>query len=212
MLETFVVFIRDEVAIPFVGPKWEKYFGFLLSVFFFVLGLNLYGQIPFFGGSNVTGNLSVTLVLALLTFIITTVSGNAHYWKHLLVAPGIPLLVKFIIVPVEVMGMFIKPLTLMLRLFANITAGHIVMVVFIGFIFIFGKSGESVGGALGASVVRNFCLIKKRNTRQEVKSLCLIKKRNTRQEVKNLCLVKKRTQDKRLEPLSRKAEKHKTRG
>lgn len=152
MLETFVVFIRDEVAIPFVGPKWEKYFGFLLSVFFFVLGLNLYGQIPFFGGSNVTGNLSVTLVLALLTFIITTVSGNAHYWKHLLVAPGIPLLVKFIIVPVEVMGMFIKPLTLMLRLFANITAGHIVMVVFIGFIFIFGKSGESVGGALGASV------------------------------------------------------------
>ncbi len=152
MLETFVVFIRDEVAIPFVGNKWEKYFGFLLSVFFFILGLNLYGQIPFFGGSNVTGNLSVTLVLALLTFIITTVSGNAHYWKHLLVAPGIPLLVKFIIIPVEIMGMFIKPLTLMLRLFANITAGHIVMVVFIGFIFIFGKSGESVGGALGASV------------------------------------------------------------
>jgi len=152
MLETFVVFIRDEVAIPFVGPKWEKYFGFLLSVFFFILGLNLFGQIPFFGGSNVTGNLSVTLVLALLTFIITTISGNAHYWKHLLVAPGIPFLVKLIIVPVEVMGMFIKPLTLMLRLFANITAGHIVMVVFIGFIFIFGKSGESVGGALGASV------------------------------------------------------------
>lgn len=152
MLETFVVFIRDEVAIPFVGAKWEKYFGFLLSVFFFILGLNLFGQIPFFGGSNVTGNLSVTLVLALLTFIITTVSGNAHYWKHLLVAPGIPLLVKFIIIPVEIMGMFIKPLTLMLRLFANITAGHIVMVVFIGFIFIFGKSGESVGGALGASV------------------------------------------------------------
>ena len=152
MLETFVVFIRDEVAIPFLGPKWEKYFTFLLSVFFFILGLNLYGQIPFFGGSNVTGNLAVTMVLALLTFLITNFSGNAHYWKHLLVAPGVPFIVKLIIIPVELMGLFIKPLTLMLRLFANITAGHIVMVVFIGFIFIFGKSGESIVGASGAAV------------------------------------------------------------
>lgn len=152
MLETFVVFIRDEVAIPFLGTNWEKYFTFLLSVFFFILGLNLYGQIPFFGGSNVTGNLAVTMVLALLTFIITNVSGNSHYWKHLLVAPGVPFIVKLIIVPVELMGLFIKPLTLMLRLFANIAAGHIVMVVFIGFIFIFGKSGESIVGASGAAV------------------------------------------------------------
>lgn len=152
MLETFVVFIRDEVAIPFLGPKWEKYFTFLLSVFFFILGLNLFGQVPFFGGSNVTGNLAVTMVLAILTFLIVNISGNAHYWKHLLVAPGVPFFVKLIIIPVELMGVFIKPLTLMLRLFANITAGHIVMVVFIGFIFIFGKSGESIGGASGAAV------------------------------------------------------------
>jgi len=152
MLETFVIFIRDEVAIPFLGHNWEKYFTFLLSVFFFILGLNLFGQIPFFGGSNVTGNLAVTMVLALLTFLITNFSGNAHYWKHLLVAPGVPFIVKLIIIPVELMGLFIKPLTLMLRLFANITAGHIVMVVFIGFIFIFGKSGESLVGAGGAAV------------------------------------------------------------
>ena len=152
MLETLVVFIRDEVAIPFLGHNWEKYFTFLLSIFFFILGLNLYGQIPFFGGSNVTGNLAVTMVLALLTFVITNASGNAHYWKHLLVAPGVPFFVKLIIIPVELMGIFIKPLTLMLRLFANITAGHIVMVVFIGFIFIFGKSGESYVGAGGAAI------------------------------------------------------------
>ena len=152
MLETLVVFIRDEVAIPFLGHNWEKYFTFLLSIFFFILGLNLYGQIPFFGGSTVTGNLAVTMVLALLTFVITNASGNAHYWKHLLVAPGVPFFVKLIIIPVELMGIFIKPLTLMLRLFANITAGHIVMVVFIGFIFIFGKSGESYVGAGGAAI------------------------------------------------------------
>lgn len=152
MLETFVVFIRDEVAVPFLGHKWEKYFTFLLSVFFFILGLNLFGQVPFFGGSNVTGNLAVTMVLALLTFFITNFSGNAHYWKHLLVAPGVPFFVKLIIIPVELMGVFIKPLTLMLRLFANITAGHIVMIVFVGFIFIFGKSGESIAGASGAAV------------------------------------------------------------
>lgn len=152
LLETVVVFLRDEVAKPFLGHKWEKFFPFLLSIFFFILGLNLFGQIPFFGGSNVTGNLGVTMVLAIIAFIITNVNGNGHYWKHLLVAPGVPAFVKPILIPVEIMGVFIKPLTLMLRLFANITAGHIVMVVFVGLIFIFGKSGESPAGAYGASI------------------------------------------------------------
>lgn len=152
LMETVIVFLRDEVAIPFIGYKWEKYFGFLMSVFFFILGLNLFGQVPFFGGSNVTGNLGVTMVLAIIAFLVTNLSGNRHYWSHLFLAPGVPWFVKIILVPVEIMGMFIKPLTLMLRLFANITAGHIVMIVFVGLIFIFGKSGESVGGALGASV------------------------------------------------------------
>jgi F-type H+-transporting ATPase subunit a len=152
LLETVVVFLRDEVAKPFLGHKWEKFFPFLLTIFFFILGLNLFGQIPFFGGSNVTGNLGVTLVLAVIAFIMTNINGNGHYWKHLLVAPGVPAFVKPILIPVEIMGIFIKPLTLMLRLFANITAGHIVMVVFVGLIFIFGKSGESAVGAGGAAI------------------------------------------------------------
>jgi F-type H+-transporting ATPase subunit a len=152
LLEVVVVFLRDEVAKPFLGHKWEKFFPFLLSIFFFILGLNLFGQVPFLGGSNVTGNLGVTMVLAIIAFIITNINGNGHYWSHLFLAPGVPAFVKPILIPVEVMGIFIKPLTLMLRLFANITAGHIVMIVFVGLIFIFGKSGESMGGALGASV------------------------------------------------------------
>jgi F-type H+-transporting ATPase subunit a len=150
--EPLITFIRDDVAKPFLGNKWEKYFPFLLSIFFFILFLNLFGQIPFFGNANVTGNLAVTMVLALITFLVVNISGNAHYWKHLLLAPGVPIFVKPILIPVEIMGLFIKPLTLMLRLFANITAGHIVMVVFVGLIFIFGKSGESIGGAAGAAV------------------------------------------------------------
>lgn len=152
LMETVVVFLRDEVAIPFIGHKWENYFPFLLSLFFFILGLNLFGQVPFFGGSNVTGNLGVTMILAVFAFLVTNLSGNSHYWSHLFLAPGVPWFVKIILIPVEIMGMFIKPLTLMLRLFANITAGHIVMIVFVGLIFIFGKSGESAAGAMGASV------------------------------------------------------------
>lgn len=151
-LEPLIVFVRDEVAKPFIGGHWEKFFPFLLSVFFFILGLNLFGQVPFFGGSNVTGNLAVTLVLAVIAFLVTNLNGNAHYWKHQLTAPGIPWFVKPILIPVEIMGLFIKPLTLMLRLFANITAGHIVLVVFVSLIFIFGKVGASPGGAYGASI------------------------------------------------------------
>lgn len=150
-LEPFVTFIRDEVAIPFLGPKYEKYLPFLLSIFFFILGLNLFGQVPFFGGSNVTGNLAVTAVLAIFAFLITNISGNADYWKHLFLAPGTPWFVKIILIPVELMGVLIKPLTLMLRLFANITAGHMVILIFVSFIFIFGKNGTNLPGAgLGA--------------------------------------------------------------
>jgi len=152
MMEMVILFIRDEVAKPFIGAKWEKFFPFLLSLFFFILGLNLFGQVPFFGGSNVTGNLSVTMVLALLAFILTTVNGNKHYWQHILWMPGVPAWVKTILTPVEILGIFIKPLTLMLRLFANITAGHMTLVVFVSLIFIFGKSGQNVPASLGASV------------------------------------------------------------
>ncbi len=151
-MEPIFLFMQDEVCKPFLGPLWEKYLPLIMSLFFFILGLNLFGQIPFLGGSNVTGNLAVTMVLAIIAFIVTNVSGNAHYWKHILWPPGVPLYVKVILVPVEIMGIFIKPLTLMLRLFANITAGHMVIIVFISLIFIFGNSGESLGGSLGAAV------------------------------------------------------------
>lgn len=151
-MEPFISFIQDEVAIPFLGEKADKFLPFLLSIFFFILGLNLFGQIPFLGGSNVTGNLAVTAVLAIITFLVTNINGNRDYWHHLFTAPGTPLFVKVILVPVELLGLFIKPITLMLRLFANITAGHMVILIFVSFIFIFGKSGESIPGAMGGAV------------------------------------------------------------
>lgn len=153
-IEPIFLFIQDEVAKPFLGPKWEKFLPLLLSLFFFILGLNLFGQIPIFGGSNVTGNLAVTAVLALITFVVVTINGNKHYWSHIVWMPGVPAIIKIIILtPVEILGMFIKPFTLMLRLFANITAGHIVVMSFVGLIFIFGKMGESLGGVVGGAIV-----------------------------------------------------------
>jgi len=146
--EPLVEFIRDEAAIPFIGKeKYKKYFPFLLSVFFFILGLNLFGQIPFFGGVNATGNLSVTLVLALLVFVLVNINGNKHYWQHIFWMPGVPIPVRILLAMIEIMSLFIKPLTLMLRLAGNISAGHIAIVSFIGLIFIFGQSGKSLLGS-----------------------------------------------------------------
>ena len=148
-LEPFYTFIRDDVAKPAIGPKYEKYMPFLLSAFFFILGLNLIGQIPFFPGSaNVTGNISITIVLAMITFILMLLSSNKHFWEHILWMPGVPAWIKVILTPVEILGLFLKPFTLLLRLFANITAGHIVIMCFVGLIFIFGKAGTSVGGSI----------------------------------------------------------------
>jgi len=153
-LEPFVTFIRDEVAKPNIGPKYEKYLPYLLSAFFFILGLNLIGQVPFFPGSaNVTGNISVTIVLALLTFLISTFSANKHFWEHTLWMPGVPAALKILILtPIEVLGLFLKPFTLLLRLFANITAGHIVILSFVSLIFIFGDAGKSVGGSTAGAI------------------------------------------------------------
>ncbi len=155
LLEPIILFVRDEVAKPNLGAKYEKFMPFLLSLFFFILGLNLIGQIPFFPGSaNVTGNISVTIVLAICVFLMTNFNGNAHYWGHIVWMPGVPAWLKIIILtPIEILGVFLKPFTLMLRLFANITAGHIVILSFVGLIFVFGKAGASVGGtALGAAI------------------------------------------------------------
>lgn len=153
-IEPIILFIQDEVAKPFLGSKWERFLPFLLSLFFFILGLNLFGQIPIFGGSNVTGNLAVTMVLALITFVVVNINGNRHYWGHVFWMPGVPAVIKIIILtPVEVLGLFIRPFTLMLRLFANITAGHIVILSFVGLIFFFGKMGTSTGGMVAGTVV-----------------------------------------------------------
>lgn len=153
LIEPIFEFIQEDVSKPFLGHAWEKFQPFLMSLFFFILGLNLFGQVPFFGGSNVTGNLSVTLVLAVLAFIVTNFNGNKHYWGHVFNMPGVPWPIKFLVVtPVEIMGLFIKPLTLMLRLFGNITAGHMVIVIFVSLIFIFGKSGANPGAAWGTSI------------------------------------------------------------
>jgi len=151
-IEPMFVFIQDEVAKPFLGHKWEKFLPFLMSLFFFILGLNLFGQIPFFGNANVTGNISVTVVLALFTFFVVNLNGNKNYWGHLFAMPGVPKWVLIILTPVELVGVLIKPLTLTLRLFANITAGHMVMVIFVGLIFVFGKSGQYVGLSYGTAI------------------------------------------------------------
>lgn len=153
LLEPVILFIRDEVAIPFIGEdKYAKYFPYLLSVFFFILGLNLIGQFSLAG--NVTGNLSFTLVMALVTAIYVNLQGNKNYWAHIFWMPGVPAALKVLILtPVEIVGIFIKPFTLMLRLFANIAAGHIVIICFVGLIFVFGRSGESVGGAAAGTVM-----------------------------------------------------------
>ena len=124
-----------------------------MALFFFILGLNLFGQIPFFGGANVTGNLAVTMVLALFAFVVTNLNGKKTYWSHVFWMPGIPSVLRILIMtPVEVIGLFIKPITLMLRLFANITAGHMVVVIFVGLIFLFGQMGANPGAALGTAV------------------------------------------------------------
>lgn len=147
-VEPIFAFIQDEVSKPILGHKWEKYQPFLMSLFFFILGLNLFGQIPFFGNSNVTGHISVTIALALFTALVVNLSGNKHYWQHVFWMPGVPAFVKVILTPVEMLGVILKPLTLFIRLFGNIAAGHMVIVIFVALIFIFGNSGHSVPGSI----------------------------------------------------------------
>jgi ATP synthase subunit 6 len=138
-LEPMIVFIRDEIAIPNIGhSKYERYMPYLLTAFFFILINNIMGLIPFFPfGANVTGNIAVTMVLALITFSITQLSGTKDYWKHVFATPGVPIWLTPIMIPVELIGLISKPIALMIRLFANITAGHIVVLSLVSLIFIF---------------------------------------------------------------------------
>jgi F-type H+-transporting ATPase subunit a len=138
-IEPVIVFIEEDVAIPNIGEdKYFRYMPYLLTIFFFILLNNLMGLIPFFPfGANVTGNIALTMVLAVFTFILTTVSGNRSYWQHIFNTPGVPVWLAPIMIPVEIIGMFTKPFALMVRLFANITAGHIIVLSLISMIFIF---------------------------------------------------------------------------
>lgn len=156
LLEPIIIFVRDEVAKPAIGKeRYEKYLPYLLTVFFFIWINNTMGLIPLFpGGANVTGNISITLVIALFTFVITTINTNKHYWIHVFNMPGVPWWLKFpipLMPVVEFFGIISKPAVLMLRLFANITAGHIVILVFISLIFIFGEINMLAG--YGVSII-----------------------------------------------------------
>lgn len=137
LLESLIIFVRDEIAIPNIGKeKYKKYMPYMLTVFFFIWINNLLGLLP--GAANVTGNISIALVLATFTFIITTLNGTKSYWAHIFKTPGVPLWLFPIMVPVEILGLFTKPISLMIRLFANITAGHIILLSIINLIFILG--------------------------------------------------------------------------
>jgi F-type H+-transporting ATPase subunit a len=143
LLEPVITFVRDEVAKPNLGQSYEKYLSFILTVFFFILINNLFGLLP--GSANVTGNIAFTIVLGLISFVVILFSSDKHYWSHILNPPGVPLGVKFILVPVEILSVFIKPFALIIRLFANMVAGHIIIICLISLIFIFGNMSRYAG-------------------------------------------------------------------
>ena len=144
--EPIIIYIRDEVIKPNIGHGYEKYVPYLLSLFFFIWFGNLFGLLP--GAANLTGNIAVTFVLAIFTFIITNVSGNANYWKHIFWTPGVPLPIRAIILPVEIIGIITKPISLMIRLFVAISAGHIVILSLIAMAFIFSSYVVGFGSAI----------------------------------------------------------------
>ncbi|MDQ0637326.1 F-type H+-transporting ATPase subunit a [Pedobacter sp. W3I1] len=136
-VEPIIVFVRDDIAKPNIGHKYAKFMPYLLTTFFFILFNNLFGLIPIFpGGANVTGNIALTFVMALGTLIIVNINGNKYYWKHIF-KPDVPFWLYPIMIPVELIGIISKPFALMVRLFANITAGHIIVLSLISLIFIF---------------------------------------------------------------------------
>lgn len=145
LFETLVIFVRDDIAIPNLGrDKYQRYLPYLLTAFFFILTCNLLGLVPY--GATATSNLNITAVLAAFTFVLTQVNGSRDHWRHVFWPPGMPVLVKFLLIPTEIMGLFIKPIALAIRLFANLTAGHLVILSLIGMIFTFTQLfGEAVG-------------------------------------------------------------------
>ncbi|GIZ16293.1 F0F1 ATP synthase subunit A [Capnocytophaga catalasegens] len=143
-LEPLILFIRDDIAKPNIGDhKYERYMPYLLTVFFLIWIGNLLGLVPVISGT-LTNDILFTGTLAVLTFVITVFSGNKNYWKHIFATPGVPIWLLPIMIPVEILGMLTKPFALMVRLFANITAGHIVILSLISLIFVFKSVYASV--------------------------------------------------------------------
>lgn len=144
--EPIVVFVRDDIARPNITHHYERFMPLLLTMFFFIWFLNVMGMMPF--SSNVTGNISVTLALSLITLVAVNFSANKAYWKHIF-WPPVPHGIKLIMVPLEVLSIFTKPFALTIRLFANITGGHVIMVSLLALIFIFGKMGQNATAGWG---------------------------------------------------------------
>lgn len=153
MMETLIMFVRDDIARPNLGKNADKYLPYLLSAFFLILICNLLGMIPF--TATATANITTTAVLAIFTFILTQFAGTKDYWTHIFWPPGVPVWMKFILMPIEFLGLFTKPFALAVRLFANMTAGHLVILNFIGLIFIF-NTKFGAGAAYGVAPVGFF--------------------------------------------------------
>jgi F-type H+-transporting ATPase subunit a len=150
-LEPIIVFVRDDIAKTYIPHKYERFLPLLLNFFFFIWFLNMMGLVPFSG--NVTGNIAVTASLALITFFATNINGKKNYWQHIFWYPGVPVPVKLILLIVEFVSIFTKPFALAIRLFANITAGHLVILAFVSLIFMFGKLGQVPAAGWGTSVL-----------------------------------------------------------
>ena len=159
-LEPVILFVRDDIAKNNIGEKhYMRFTPYLLTLFFFIWFLNIIGLIPVFPfGANVTGNIAIPIVLASITLILVTFLANRHYWRHIFAMPGVPVGVLIILTPIEILGHFLRPFVLTARLFANIMAGHIVVLVFICLIFIFAKygAGAGFGTSIGAILFGTF--------------------------------------------------------
>jgi len=141
-IEPVITFVRDEVAKPNLGHNYRKFLPLLLTIFFFILINNIFGLIP--GSANVTGNIAFTAVLGIISGLVVNFAGNKHYWGHIF-NPPVPMGVKLIMIPVEILSIFTKPFALIMRLFANMLAGHIIIICLISLIFIFGGLAKAAG-------------------------------------------------------------------
>jgi F-type H+-transporting ATPase subunit a len=158
LMEPIILFIRDEVVRPNIpGKRGEKFVPFILTIFFFILINNLLGLLP--GSANVTGNIAVTAALALISFVVMMITTDRHFWGHI-INPPVPFGVKLILAPVELIGVFTKPVSLMIRLFANILAGHIIILSIISLVFIFGSLNKVAGyGFLPITMIFNIVMM-----------------------------------------------------